>query len=129
MTPSTVTTIAIIVIAALFLLIALGSIKKEQRIRRLEKELERRKREAARKKPAPRRKKSRGWFALLLVLTACGARVVYVDPSNAFVYPSGGQAVLVLESGEYRLDGTTLPAGCYRLEGSRAVYAGKDGCQ
>jgi len=65
-----------------------------------------------------RRKRVKSWWGLtLLLLVACSsAGTVYIDPRSAFVYPDGDQIVLVLGTGEYRLAGETMPAGCYRLE-------------
>jgi hypothetical protein len=41
----------------------------------------------------------------------------YVDGKQAFVYPTEtGEVALVLASGEYLVEGTSIQTGCYKLE-------------
>lgn len=55
---------------------------------------------------------------------------VYVESSQAFIFPTPEGVVLVLASGEYWIDGQNLNSGCYHMlppqagqERGKAVYA------
>jgi hypothetical protein len=53
--------------------------------------------------------------AFALEIRRAPLETTFVDSSLAFVYPAGDEFVLVLAQGEYLVDGTTLPTGCYEL--------------
>jgi len=63
-------------------------------------------------------------FISIATLAGSDPDTVNVNSEDAFVYPSGDQMLLVLETGEYAVSGERI-GGCYRLtEGDpgRAEY-------
>jgi hypothetical protein len=108
----------ILILIVILIFVSLYAGKKQQRVKQLEAKLKRQRVAAAAKKAKAKRPRRKlfGLFTLMLLLSACGARVEYIDPAGAFVYPVDGVAVLVTESGEYTLTGASLPAGCYQLD-------------